>query len=190
MTCGPPPLARRRAEAELIRDPARSDALIACAARCTGQAVWRWRRDLVEAGVIEHVPADRRAARVRSWPPTMSRKAIESGATTAAEIMALCPGVSYGAAWAALSRARQAVTLVTIPADAAAATETLRVVITPAGPFTRPSRRKPPQQLPAGYYAPRSSIESACPGCTLVWRDGAFTHEPSCPLRSVPVRRS
>jgi hypothetical protein len=173
MTHGPPPLARRRAEAALIRDPARSDALIAIEAACTPQAAWRWRADAERAGLIPHVPAAQRVTRQRTWPPTLTRKAIEAGAQTPQQIMALCPGVSYKTAWAALSRARSRPSAM----DAAAATDSLRV--------TRRVMIHPvsAERAPAGYYQPADSIELACPACTLQWRDGGWVHERSCLLR-------
>jgi hypothetical protein len=168
-----------------MRDPARSDALIAIEARCTPQAAWRWRRDLEAAGVIERVEPPQRAARQRTWPPTLSRKAMECGASTPHEIMALAPGVSYGAAWRALSRARAISSPANRLPDAAAAMDSISVDKARVITYQVAAERPPP-----GWYSPADSIELACPGCTLVWRDGAFTHEPSCPLRSLPVRRS
>jgi hypothetical protein len=95
-----------RARAELLANPARSDEMIALATRCTPQAAGRWRHQLERAGVIEAVePADRISI-PRTWRARPPRQAVEQGATTTAEVMALS-GASYGAAWRALSRARQ-----------------------------------------------------------------------------------
>jgi hypothetical protein len=62
-----PPSAARRAERELRADPARSDALIAPAARCTPQHVGRIRHQLEQAGVIE--PAPQRVSQTRPGRP-------------------------------------------------------------------------------------------------------------------------
>jgi hypothetical protein len=121
------------AEIELRADPRRSDAIIAAAARCTAEHVGRVRRRLTASGAIAHIPPASRAARVRAWRPRPPRQAIEAGATTTAEVMALA-GVSYGTAWRALDRARQSVGRPTDSADAAAATDALRVVRRPAPP--------------------------------------------------------
>jgi hypothetical protein len=43
--------------------------------------------------------------------------------------------------------------------------------------------RDPRTRAPALLYDTQDEIETACPGCTLIWRDGAFTHENSCPFR-------
>src|SRR2546429_932157 len=60
------PGARDRVEAELRRDPARSNYVIAEAARCTPQRVGTWRRELEQAGEIEAAPWQQRQARPRS----------------------------------------------------------------------------------------------------------------------------
>lgn len=165
--------ARDRAEAELRRDPARSNAIIAAAAQCTPQATCRWRHVLERAGVIEAIPPADRASITRTWQPRPPRLAIEQGAVTTAEVMALS-GASYGAAWRALSRARR----YSQPADAAAATDALSVIRTPAVP--RAGRYRVGSTPPQGYYRAPDAIEQACAFCTLEYRDGAFTHERSC----------
>jgi hypothetical protein len=179
MIHGPPPVARLRAEAALRADPARSNPIIAIQAQCTSQHVRRSRRALEQAGAIPVIEPSQRAQRARTWPLTLPRKAIEQGATTPAEIMALAPGVSYQAAWRALSRARAISSAANkLPDTAAAATDSLSVdkarVITYQVSAERP---------PAGYYAPADAIELACPACTLEYRDGAFRHERSCLFR-------
>jgi hypothetical protein len=157
-----------------MRDPARSDALIAIEARCTPQAAWRWRLDLERAGIIGHVEPAARAVRTRSWPPTLARKAMEAGATTPQQIMALAPGVSYKTAWAALSRARSR----PAAADAAAATDSLSVV------RTRLIQHQQAAERPMnGYYSPPDAIERACPMCTLEWTATGWQHERSCLFR-------
>jgi hypothetical protein len=64
----PNPGAGLRATAELRRDPARSDALIGLAARCTDRTIQRYRRRLEQAGVIPPVPS-----RQRTWAAWPSR---------------------------------------------------------------------------------------------------------------------
>lgn len=64
----PNPGAGLRVAAELARDPARSDTLIATAARCTSRTVIRARRALEASGVIEPVPS-----RQRTWAAHPSR---------------------------------------------------------------------------------------------------------------------
>jgi hypothetical protein len=61
----PNPGASLRATSELARDAARSDALIAQAARCTDRTVLRCRRALEASGVIEPVPSRQRAWRTQ-----------------------------------------------------------------------------------------------------------------------------
>jgi hypothetical protein len=64
------PGASRRAEAELLRDPFRSNYLIAIAAGCTPQHAGVVRRGLEQAGLIGHVkPADRASGPGRSRSP-------------------------------------------------------------------------------------------------------------------------
>jgi hypothetical protein len=165
------------AERELRADPRRSDALIALAARCTAQHAGRVRARLERAGAIAHVPVDKRLARARTWRPRPPRAAIEAGASSTAEVMALA-GVSYGTAWAALARAGSRPRL----ADAAAATDALRVI--------RHQDRKPVShpvlngRPPSGFYSPPDAIELACPACTLEYSSGGWQHSRSCPLRA------
>ena len=58
------PGARRRAEAELVRDPARSDHLIAQLARCTWHRVGIWRCELETTGTIPAIPVSDRTQRL------------------------------------------------------------------------------------------------------------------------------
>lgn len=125
-----PDSARARVERELRRDPARSDALIAIAANCTPPAAGRWRHGLEQSGQIPAISPGDRTAIPRSWTPRAPRLAIEQGATTPAEIMAMAR-VSYGTAWRALSRAQRARfkrPRSVEPADAAAATDAFTVI--------------------------------------------------------------
>jgi hypothetical protein len=39
-------------------------------------------------------------------------------------------------------------------------------------------------RTPPRYAIPPDAIEDACPGCTLEWRDGAFTHDRACVFRA------
>ena len=186
---GPRPVARLRAERELIADPARSNAIIAVAARTASQYVGRARQQLERAGVIETIPVTDRLARPRIWAPRAPRKAVEAGAATVAEIRQLAPGVSYGAAWRALDRARRRLQLDPVPvrsdprdlqpADAAAAADSLRVR------RTRVPAPKPGVQLaerpPPGFYAAPDPIQWPC--CTAEWADGGWVHERSCVAR-------
>jgi hypothetical protein len=193
-----PGSARSRAERELRRDPARSDALIAQAARCTPQAAGRWRRALERAGEIEHVEPAARASIPRTWRPRPPRLAIEQGATTPAEVMQLA-SVSYRTAWRALDRARSKEPNGVIPfgaarsvADAAAATDQISVVRIPApaarrrwpASDPRPDRHAPAAiapRPPPPWYADPDPIELAC--CTAEYADGGWQHERSCALR-------
>jgi hypothetical protein len=62
----PNPGAGLRAEAELIKNPKRSDRLVAEAARCEHKLVCSKRRELAAAGLISDVPL---ADRVSRTPP-------------------------------------------------------------------------------------------------------------------------
>jgi hypothetical protein len=177
MTNGPPPHAARRVTAELIRDPTRSNAIIAIQARTASQYVGRVRTALERSGAIEPVDAADRAQRVRTWSPRAPRKAVEAGCTTPAEIMQLAPDVSYQAAWRALARSRRAGS---IP-DAAAALDSLSVTKT-TRPQPQPTRFRVGVTLPRGYYQPADSIETSCRLCTLEYREGRWQHARACPL--------
>ncbi len=96
-----------RAAAELISDPARSDRLIAEAARCDHATVHQLRRELEAAALIRPVPRALRAA--RTPPPRTPGKARLAIAAlglraTAAQVAARA-GVSYQAGWQALRAA-------------------------------------------------------------------------------------
>ena len=92
---GPPPVARSRAEAELVADPYRSNYVIAIAARCAPQSVCTWRRELEAAGVIEHVDPANRIARPCQIPfRSRARTAIEAGAQLPEHLMTF--GLSRG----------------------------------------------------------------------------------------------
>jgi hypothetical protein len=150
--------ARARASAELRRDPARSDYVIAIAASCARQQVAVFRRDLENAGQIPRVPPARRIQRPRLTPfASRARTALRAGAQLPEQLMQF--GLSYSAACAALSRARAE----------------------PGRHAPRPA--EPPQdRQPRHLYAPPDEIEWPC--CTAEWRDGAFRHERSCPRRA------
>lgn len=169
-----PGSARQRAEIELLRDPARSDAIIAALARCTPPAAGRWRHALERAGQIEVIPpASRVPIRSRAWPPrTPALLAIAQGASTPAEVMQLS-GASYGTAWRALSRAAARPRY----ADAAAAVDALTVVRSRTGS----TRLHVGNDLPEGYYSPPDEIESWC--CVAEYVGGQFVHERSCVMR-------
>jgi hypothetical protein len=186
MTHGPRPLAAARAEAELIRDPWRSNAIVAISAATSSQHVGRARTRLERTGVIEAIPVTQRAQRPRTWPLTLPRKAIEAlgPSATAAEVMALS-GCSYQAAWRALSRARRFVDQSTNPADAAAATSSISV--DKSRPFTSHHIRA--ERPMNGYYQPADAIELACFACTAEWREGRWQHERSCVARRSPAGR-
>lgn len=174
-----PGSARSRAERELRRDPARSDALIAQAACCSAQAAGRWRRGLVKAGVIEAVEPARRASVTRAWPARAPRLAIEAGATTTAEVMALS-GASYGAAWRALSRARRRLPV----ADVAAATDAISVVKT----TPRIAYRKVTDRPTSAFYLPPDASHDL-PCCTAEWTPAGWTHDRACPMRQAAPGR-
>lgn len=100
---------RERAAAELRRDPARSDLLIADIARTSVKTVTPMRRQLEAAGEIPVIPPGRaaRAGRpIPGRPPVAleaAHAAIEAGARTAREIMDVT-GLPYQVAWRALQR--------------------------------------------------------------------------------------
>jgi hypothetical protein len=168
-----PGSARQRAEQELLRDPRRSDAIIARLAACTPPAVGRWRHALERSGQVEAIPVAARSPVSRDWPPrTPALLAIAQGASTTAEVMQLA-SVSYGTAWRALSRARSKPRL----ADVAAACDTLTVVRTSA----RSTRLRVGNDLPPGYYAPPDEIDLTC--CTAEWTPTGWVHDRACALR-------
>lgn len=68
------PCARARAEAELRRDPARSDHLIAQLASCTPQRVSVWRRELRRAGL-----SGRDIAKVLNVSPQRVSQLLKTG---------------------------------------------------------------------------------------------------------------
>jgi hypothetical protein len=179
MTYGPAPLAAARAEAELLRDPWRSNAIVAISAATSSQHVGRARTRLERTGAIEAIPVASRVQRPRTWPLSAPRKAIEAlgPAATAAEVMALS-GCSYQAAWRALSRFRQALRPQAFPPEMAAAADSLSVDKSRSISYQVSAERPP-----AGFYAPADAIELACPACTAEWRDGGWTHERSCIAR-------
>jgi hypothetical protein len=176
--------ARARAERELRAYPRRSDALIAIAANCTPRPVGRWRRELAASGVIEAIEPSQRAARTRTWRARPPLLAIEQGATTPAEVMAMAR-VSYGTAWRALSRARQRARLenrFSGVADAAAAADQLTVVHSRA-----PVQKIRVSDRPGnGFYVPPD------PAVELVEAlDGMFDdHHGDVPLAAVDLAGS
>jgi hypothetical protein len=179
--------AAARARQALLADPRRTDTIIAVEAFTASQWVGRVRRAMEAAGTLEHVPVASRVQRARSWPLTPARKAIEAlgEAATARDVMALS-GCSYQAAWRALAReaARRAVTMVTAPADAAAAVCSISVDKSRQIVYGVKAERPPP-----GYYQPPDHIETTCPACTLEWAAGRWQHERSCLFRARPAGR-
>ncbi len=170
------PGARARAEAELLRDPARSDHLIAQLARCTPQRVSVWRRALERSGDIEHVKPAARAQRPRVTPfRSRARTAIEAGAQVPEQVMAF--GLSYSAACAALARIQRRPQL----PDAAAAADSLSVIRSPVPPRSAGRYRVSDTRPPAGYYRPHDEIELWC--CTAEWTPTGWQHDRSCVLR-------
>ena len=116
------PGAAHRAAAALTRDPARSDRLIALAARCDPATVRRTRHELEAAGTIP--PTPRRAHRTPlPQRPGRARTAVMRGARTTREVMNAA-GVSRKMAWRALHDRTPGL------ADAAAATDALSVQAT------------------------------------------------------------
>jgi hypothetical protein len=96
--------AAQRAAAELRRDPARSDRLIADQAGCDHHVVSRARRSLEQSGVIPAVPRPQRAPRFRNGPRQGGR-ALSAAAlyprATPRELAARF-GLPYQSAWWAL----------------------------------------------------------------------------------------
>jgi biotin operon repressor len=109
-----------RARAELLRDAARSNQLIAAAIGCSRDTVAAARRQLEAAGLIEPVPVSGRARRPYPMQLGSTFVAIELGARTTAEVAAAA-GCSPQAAWKALKFRRR------WPDDAAAARDRLDV---------------------------------------------------------------
>jgi hypothetical protein len=152
------PPAQRRAERELLANPARSNRLIAELAGVEHHAVARARIRLEAAGSIE--PA---AARVQRYPngprafgAAQRAVALLGPAATTREVMALS-GVCREAAWHARRYPRSGWQP---QADAAAAVDAVRV---------------------ARAYAPPPAPDAWC--CELAWAGGGWQHDRACPLR-------
>jgi hypothetical protein len=106
------------AEAELQRDPYRSDATIAAALRCSPVTVFYARRVLERSGAIPHVPPAHRIARPR--PQSSAALAVAQGASDPRSVAGLA-GVTLRTAQKHLQRTRPQ------QHDAAAATDSLSV---------------------------------------------------------------
>lgn len=139
--------AGERAEAELERDPARSDRVIALEARCDHATVHKARRELQAAGVIPALATPQRARRPYPPQPSRVRDAIASlGTSATSRQVAELAGCLTSSAWEALRDAR------TTPqplSDSAAACDTLvvtRVCSRCLAPF-EPSSRGGSQQM-------------------------------------------
>ena len=103
------PGAGRRARAELYRDPARSDEVIAPLARCTPQTVRAVRRELEDAGTVRRVPVSERTRLPRPVPPSRTRDAIRAlGPEATPRQVADSAGVSIQMAWRELTAQRAA----------------------------------------------------------------------------------
>lgn len=179
-----PGRARARVERELYANPRRSDALIAAAAHCTPQAAGRWRHILERSGVIDTIEPSQRASITRTWPARPPRQAIEQGATTPAEVMAIA-NVSYGTAWRALSRAQRAPRKSPGLQDLAAATDQLSVIRTP--PKRIGKAHVVGDKPGTGYYIPHDpASEWWC--CVEEWTATGWQHERSCPARLAASR--
>jgi hypothetical protein len=101
------PGAAGRARYELIRDPARSNRIIAAAARCDATTVQRARRQLQDAGAIPATP--HRVTRPAGRRPPLARNAIAVlGPDATARQVADCAHISVQAAWKALRDVRAA----------------------------------------------------------------------------------
>ncbi len=55
-----------------------------------------------------------------------------------------------------------------------------RVVIKPDDPHAAPAMTDPHNREPARYTEPPDEIELACAGCTLIYRDARWRHDPAC----------
>jgi Transcription factor WhiB len=117
LTTTPRPAASA-AEAELQRDPYRSDATIAAALHCSPVTVFYARRVLERSGAIPHVPPAHRLARPR--PVSDAALAVAQGASTA-EAVAEAASVTLRTAQKHLQRTRPQ------QQDCAAATDSLSV---------------------------------------------------------------
>jgi hypothetical protein len=130
------PGAAERARAELDRDPARSNRLIAHAAQCDSTTVQRARKALEGSGQIPLTPV--RAERPKPPPPSQTRIAIgQLGPSATPRQVADLAGVSIQAAWKALRQLRPTAR------DAACAVDSISVVKT----CPRPSNRGQPYRL-------------------------------------------
>jgi hypothetical protein len=118
----------QRAEAELTRDPHRSNQVIAADLGCSQVTVFYTRQRLEAAGTIPHVPPAHRLARPR--PVSTAALVIAAGITTP-EAIAEQAQVTLRTAQRQLQRARPQ-----LP-DAAAATDALSVTDTTPDPGSR-----------------------------------------------------
>lgn len=171
----------QRAAAELARDPRRIDALIADAARCTPRTVLRARRVLERRGQIQPVPAIARAG----WTlPSRNPGAY----ARAAQQLALDPARSTRDLAQAAACSDQTVLVArraARPHNGSVGNQfTSKLRVMPGDPHASRAMQDPHNREPALYHDRPDSIELECPGCTLIWAGGTWTHDPGCALRS------
>ncbi len=178
-----------RAAAELARDPARADALIAAEARCTPRTVQRQRRALERRGVIPPVPSGQRQHAWAAWPgrnPGAAQRALEQLAldpdrsTRAIALAARCtPQTVRQARRAQVHNGGMSSRLVDRLRS--------RVLIKPDDHHAPPAATEAATRVPPRYTEPPDEIELACPGCTLAIEDGEWQHDRSCIFRPRPA---
>ncbi len=127
-TATTPRPAASRAGQELIRDPYRSNQVIAAALRCSPVTVWYTRQRLEQTGQIPHIPPQARLARPR--PVSTAALAIAQGAATPRAVAAAA-SVTLRTAQAQLARTKPA-----LP-DAVAAANAISVTDTTPDPGSR-----------------------------------------------------
>ena len=166
----------QRAAAELARDPRRTDAAIAAAARCTPRTVLRVRRVLERRGAIDPVPLVIRAGRTR---PSRNPGAGER----AAEQLALDPDRAN----TAIARAARCSDRTVLEARRG------RVHTGGMGkagyrgtaddPHAPVASQEAATRTPPRYSPPPDAIEDTCAGCTLIWELGRWVHDRACIFR-------
>ncbi len=173
----------QRAIAELARDPARSDALIALAAACTTRTVQRCRRALERRGVIEPVPSGQRQHAWAAWPSrnpgatARVRQQLAADPHRPARAIAEAARCTPQTVWVAL----RAIAPGGGHTDGMGNKPGARLIIKPDDPHAPAGATEAATRTPPRYVIEPDEIEWLC--CTAEWRDGRFTHERSCVMR-------
>jgi hypothetical protein len=177
------PGAAGRARAELVRDPARSNRLVAQAAACDSCTVQRARKAMERAGVIPLTPV--REERPKPPPRSRTRAAIaQLGTSATPRQVANRAGCSVQAAWRMLRDVRAAQQAAEAAVRLAAARTARRPPPKPGGKPMIPSLPQPPASLESGVcatappgrrgwwtsddYAERKAARRACLACPVL----------------------